>query len=282
MSSNEVWFITGANRGIGAEIVEAALAKGHAVVATARDRTKVLDRFPDAGDRLLAVELDVREARTIADAVDAALAVFGRIDVLVNNAGHGLLGAVEEASDEAVRDVYATNVFGVLNVQRAVLPVLRRQRSGHVVQMSSVGGFVSAPGWGIYASTKFAVEGFSEALADELAPLGIGVTIVEPGYVRTDFLDATSLRTQPATIEDYAQTPAGAMRELAAAVNHAQPGNPVRAAEAIVAAVDGGAAPRRLQLGSDCVAAVEGKARAVLEELDAHRAIAAGVDYAAA
>src|SRR6516165_4468477 len=187
-----VWFITGASRGFGLEITKVALERGDSVVATARNPQSVIDALPDAGARLLAVELDVHRPAQITAAVDAAIAKFGRIDVLINNAGRGLLGAVEEASDAAVRAVYDTNVFGTLNVLRAVLPTMRDQRGGRVINLSSIGGFAGSAGWGIYNSTKFAVEGFSEALAKEVAPLGILVTIVEPGYFRTDFLDGSS------------------------------------------------------------------------------------------
>src|SRR5690242_1710235 len=159
-----VWFITGLSRGFGLEITRAALAAGHQVVATARKAETVREQFPDAGDALLTVPLDVTDPQSIQAAVDAAVERFGRIDVLVNNAGTGLLAAVEESDEAAVRAVFETNVFGPLAVQRAVLPVLRRQHSGHVINISSIVGFATAPGWGIYASTKFAVEGFTQTL----------------------------------------------------------------------------------------------------------------------
>jgi NAD(P)-dependent dehydrogenase (short-subunit alcohol dehydrogenase family) len=227
-----VLFVTGASRGFGAEIVEKALAAGHSVVATARDPRAIAARFPDAGDHLLPVALDVLDEAQAAAAVEAAVQRFGRIDVVVNNAGRGLLSAVEEASDAAARAVFDTNVFGILNVLRAVLPTLRAQRSGRIINLSSIGGFIGSAGWGIYCATKFAVEGFSEALAREVGPLGIDVVIVEPGYFRTDFLDASSLSTQGTVIDDYAET-AGATRQHATDVNHAQPGDPVKAAAAI-------------------------------------------------
>jgi len=216
-----VLFVTGASRGFGAEIVEKALAAGHSVVATARDPRAIAARFPDAGDHLLPVALDVLDEAQAAAAVEAAVQRFGRIDVVVNNAGRGLLSAVEEASDAAARAVFDTNVFGILNVQRAVLPTLRAQRSGRIVNLSSIGGFIGSAGWGIYCATKFAVEGFSEALAREVGPLGIDVVIVEPGYFRTDFLDASSLSTEGTVIDDYAET-AGATRQHAADVNHVE------------------------------------------------------------
>lgn len=253
-----VWFITGASRGFGAELTRSALAAGHQVAATARQPQTVARLFPDNGERLLPVQLDVTSQAQAAAAVDAVASRFGRIDVVVNNAGRGLLAAVEEASDAAVRTIYETNVFGTLNVLRAVLPVLRAQRSGRIVNISSIGGFVGSPGWGIYNSTKFALEGISEALAREVAPLGVTVTIVEPGYFRTDFLDASSLHTEAAVIEDYAET-AGATRTRAANVNHAQPGDPARAAAVIEQIASADRTPLRIQLGRDSFTAIADK-----------------------
>ncbi|WP_329459851.1 oxidoreductase [Streptomyces sp. NBC_01497] len=273
-----VWFVTGASRGFGQEITRAALAAGHQVAATARSADAVRSRFPDAGDALLAVPLDVTDHHSIEEGVAAAVERFGRIDVLVNNAGRGLLAAVEEADDTAVRAVYETNVLGVLAVQRAVLPTLRQQRSGHVINISSVGGFAGGAGWGIYASTKFAVEGFSEALHAELAPLGIHVTIVEPGYFRTDFLDPSSLQTGVHLIDDYAAT-SGAVRDRVADINHAQPGDPVKAARAIVDVAAASDPPLRLQLGTDTLQVVDAKLASVRKEMDAWRGVAVTTDH---
>ena len=175
-----VWFITGASRGLGALIAHAALADGNAVVAAGRNVAAITERLGES-DALLPVALDVTDEAQAKAAVEAALAKFGRIDVLVNNAGFGLLAAVEESSDADVRRMYDTNVFGLLNVTRAVLPVMRAQRSGHVVNMSSIGGYRAGAGFGVYSSTKFAVEGITESLHAELKPLGIHATVVEPG-----------------------------------------------------------------------------------------------------
>ncbi|GAA3828867.1 oxidoreductase [Streptomyces chiangmaiensis] len=273
-----VWFVTGSSRGLGADITRAALAAGHQVVATARSAESVSRQFPDAGDALLAVPLDVTDQSQIEAAVSAAVQRFGRIDVLVNNAGSGLLAAVEEADADAVRAVYATNVFGVLAVQRAVLPVLRRQRSGHVINIGAIAGFVSFAGWGVYASTKFAVEGFTEALHDELAPLGVHVTIVEPGFFRTDFLDPSSLTTGVHVIDDYAAT-SGAMRDAVPGTNHTQPGDPVKGAKAIVEMAAAAEPPLRLQLGSDTVQAFEAKLAGVKKEMEAWRHVAVTTDH---
>jgi NAD(P)-dependent dehydrogenase (short-subunit alcohol dehydrogenase family) len=271
-----VWFITGASRGIGARIAEAALARGDAVVATARDAVALEQRF---GSRpgLLAVALDVTDEPQAARAVGAALERFGRIDILVNNAGYGLLGAVEEASAEEGR-LYDTNVFGLLNVTRAVLPQMRERRSGHVINISSLGGVQSAAGFGVYCSTKFAVEGLTEALHAELAPLGIHATVVEPGYFRTDFLESQSLVTSPRALGDYAGT-AGAVRERAKQISLNQPGDPERLAQAILALVDAPTPPLRLPLGTDTLQAIADKHAFVERETAAWRGVAASTDF---
>lgn len=274
-----VWFITGASRGFGLEIAREALSRGHDVVATARDAAAITAALPDAGDHLLAVPLDVTDEAQAHAAAQAAVERFGRIDVLINNAGRGLLGAVEEASDAEVRAVYETNVFGLLTVTRAVTPVLRAQRSGTVVNISSVGGFVGSAGWGVYASTKFAVEALSEALHAELKPLGVHAMVVEPGYFRTDFLDSSSLHTQQHVIDDYADGPAGQMRIAAGERNHDQPGDPVKAANAIIDVVESEQPPLRLQLGRDTIAAVEAKIAHVQTELAQWRAVAESTDH---
>ena len=274
-----VWFITGASRGFGALIAKEALAAGDAVVATARDPRTVTAQLGEH-DRLLATRLDVTQEDQAHEAVAAALKRFGRIDVLVNNAGYGLLGAVEEASAQEVERLFSTNVFGLLNVTRAVLPTMRRQRAGRVINMSSLGGYVSFPGWGVYCSSKFAVEGLSEALRAELAPLGIKVTVVEPGYFRTDFLDDRSLTTV-APIADYA-TSAGATRALAVERNHAQQGDPAKLAKAMLVLVDAAEPPLRLALGSDAIERVEMKNAAVATELAAWRTLSVSTDFGSA
>jgi NAD(P)-dependent dehydrogenase (short-subunit alcohol dehydrogenase family) len=275
-----VWFITGTSRGFGVEIAREALSRGHRVVATARDADSVRKALPNAGDRLLPVALNVTDEAAARAAVAAATEAFGGIDVLVNNAGRGLLGAVEESSGVEVRAVYETNVFGLLAVTRAVTPVLRAARSGVILNVSSIGAVQAASGWGVYASTKFAVEGLSEALRDELAPLGIKVTIVQPGYFRTDFLESTSLHVAGQEIADYADGPAGAMRRLAlGGLSGAQSGDPAKAATVIVDMVEKGDLPARLPLGPDTVAAITAKLAQVRDELAAWREVAASTDH---
>lgn len=275
----KVWFITGASRGLGALIAEAALADGNAVVAAGRNTAAIIERLGQAPG-LLPVALDVTRPEQAQAAVAAALDAFGRIDVLVNNAGFGLLGAVEESSDADVRRMYDTNVFGLLNVTRAVLPAMRARRAGHVINISSIGGFRSGAGFGVYCSTKFAVEGLTEALHDELAPLGIHATVVEPGYFRTDFLDASSLVVAPGEIADYAAT-SGQVRQKAVHLNHQQPGDPVKLAAAMVELANAAEPPLRLPLGSDTLAAIADKQAYVARETEAWQALARSTDFPA-
>lgn len=272
-----VWFVTGASRGLGAQIVREALSRGHQVIATARDAASVLKAYPEAPDTLLALTADVTSQEQLNAAVEAGVAAFGRIDVVVNNAGYGLVGAVEEVSDKAARELFDVNVFGVLNTLRAVLPVLRAQRSGHVLNISSVGGFATAPAVGLYGASKFALEGISEALHGELAPLGVRVTIVEPGGFRTDFLNGSSLQVEPVSIADYAAG-AGPVREALSTNDGRQAGDPVKAARAMVDITEVPSPPLRLQLGADAVARIEGKLELVRRELDEWRHVALSTD----
>jgi NAD(P)-dependent dehydrogenase (short-subunit alcohol dehydrogenase family) len=268
----KVWFITGASKGFGMELTKAALDAGDTVVATARNPKSLEDAFGKQ-DRLLTLKLDVTSEQQAKEAVDAAVKRFGQIDVLVNNAGRGLVGAVEEVTADEVRSAFAVNVEGTLNVSRAALPSMRARKSGHILNLSSVGGFRAWPGWGIYCATKFMVEGFSEAMQAELEPLGIKVTIVEPGPFRTDFLDDSSLGRAKTTIADYSAT-AGAAREWADSSHNAQPGDPAKAAAAMVKITRVERPPLRLQLGRDCVAAVEAKLEHVKQELEQWRQLA--------
>ncbi|MHB0771493.1 oxidoreductase [Bradyrhizobium sp. 5.13L] len=272
-----VWFITGASRGFGALIAEAALKAGDAVVATARDTSTVTARL-GSHERLLATRLDVTSEAEAHEAAGLAVKRFGRIDILVNNAGYGLLGAIEEASDAETRKLFGTNVFGLLSVTRAVLPHMRRQRSGHVINISSVGGYTGYPGWGVYGATKFAVEGLSEALASEVAPLGIKVTVVEPGFFRTDFLDETSLSRTAQVIDDYHES-VGKTRAHAADVNHAQRGDPRKLAQSFLKLADAKNPPLRLPLGSDTVERIEAKNAFVAKELAEWLAVATSTDF---
>ncbi|MDX4956554.1 oxidoreductase [Delftia acidovorans] len=273
----KTWFITGASRGFGALIAKLALANGDNVVATARNPQAVTERVGSHAN-LLPVALDVTDETQARAAAKAAIERFGKIDVLLNNAGYGMLGAVEEASGDEVEKLYRTNVFGLLAVTRAVLPYMRGQRSGRILNISSIGGYRAGAGFGVYCSTKFAVEGLSEALHAELAPLGIHVTVVEPGYFRTDFLDSTSLTVSPASISDYNST-VGAVRDIALSLNHAQPGDPQRLAQVLVNFADAPNPPVRLPLGSDTVAAIEAKQIADTIILSEWRSVSASTDF---
>lgn len=276
-NNTRVWFITGTSQGFGRELVRAALQRGDSVVATSRQPQAVAAAFPDAGPRLLAASLDLRSEAQIASIVDLALSRFGRIDILINNAGHGLTGAVEEASDKEVLNVYEINVFGLLRVTRAILPHLRKQRSGHIVNLSSIGGLVGLPGWGIYNSTKFAVEGISEAMAVELAPLGIGVTVVEPGPFRTDFLGG-SLAATATVLPDYKET-AGQTRAGNMQRDGKQPGDPALAADAIVKAVTSPKPPLHLLLGKFAYERFNTKLEAFRKEMEAWRETTLNTDF---
>lgn len=272
-----VWMITGTSQGFGLELVRAALQRGDSVIATSRSPDKVAAAFPKASDRLLAILMDLRDMKKVSSAVQAGLTRFGRIDVLVNNAGHALIGAVEEASDAEIANVFETNVFGLLRVTRAVLPHFRERRSGHVVNLSSIGGLVGLPGFGIYNGTKFAVEGLSEAMAAEVAPLGIRVMIVEPGPFRTDFL-GSSLALAGKKLSDYDQT-SGQTRAATTTRHGNQPGDPARAAEAIIKAVTSENPPQHLVLGQFAYDRATAKLESLRKEIEAWREVTLATDF---
>jgi NAD(P)-dependent dehydrogenase (short-subunit alcohol dehydrogenase family) len=278
-TTENVWLITGTSTGLGRALAEAVLARGQRVVATARDVSAVKDFAERAPRQARVARLDVTDPASVRDAVEYAVAEFGQIDVVVNNAGHGLLGALEELSDEQSRAVLETNVFGVLAVTRAVLPHMRARRRGHVVQMSSVGGVIGNPGHALYATSKFALEGMSEALAAEVAPLGIRVTIVEPGPFRTDFAGRSMNFADP--IPDYRDTPAGALRTGFRDQDGAQPNDPARAAAAIIRAVEDDRAPLRLPLGPEAVRRIREKLHRQLADLESWESVSVDTRYPA-
>jgi len=250
--SSAVWLITGSSRGLGRAIAEAALASGARVVATARRPAQLGDLVERFGDRGLALPLDVTDAEQARAVVARTVDAFGRVDVLVNNAGYAEYGAVEELTDEALRAQVDTNLWGVVHLTRAVLPTMRAQRSGHILQISSIGGRRAGPKLGAYHLTKFAIEGFSESLASEVAPLGIRVTIVEPGGFRTDWGGSSMQHAAP--IADY-DASTGAMRRLTAD-GYRPMGDPAKAAAVLVDLVGRAEVPLRLALGSDGLAVV--------------------------
>jgi NAD(P)-dependent dehydrogenase (short-subunit alcohol dehydrogenase family) len=257
--------------------VKIALDRGDSVVATSRQPENVTAQFPHAGERLFATPLNLGDTADIAAVVDRVVARFGAIDVLINNAGHGMLGALEEVSEEEIAKVFELNVFGLLRLTKAVLPIMRKQKGGVVVNLSSVGGLVGLPGWGIYNATKFAVEGLSEALAAEAGPLGIQVMIVEPGPFRTDFLGG-SLAMAQKEMPEY-QATAGQTRQYQQTNHGAQAGDPVRAAQAIVDAVVSGKPPLHLVLGKLAYQRTTAKLEALRKEMDAWREVGLGTDY---
>ena len=272
-----VWFITGCSTGFGRELARLVLARGWRCVATARDASRVADLVPGAEDRALALDLDVANAGQIADAVRAAEARFGGISVLVNNAGYGYQAAIEEGEDAEIRAQFEANVFGLFAVTRAVLPGMRARRRGHVINLSSVAGFVGFPGSGYYAATKHAVEGWSDSLAAEAGPLGIEVTCVEPGPFRTDWA-GRSLRQTPTRLAEYADT-AGARLAATARGSGTQAGDPVRAAEAIIRITEMEHPPRHLVLGAFGIEAVTNKLKATLAEIEAWREVGLATDF---
>ncbi|TRW88027.1 SDR family NAD(P)-dependent oxidoreductase [Mycolicibacterium sp. 018/SC-01/001] len=273
-NTRRTWFITGASSGIGLELAHAAAGRGDNVTAIARSERN-LQRLNDAyADRVVVRAADVADPAALRAAVESTVATFGRIDVVANNAGFGLFGAVEESTDGQARAIFDTNVFGVLNVLRATLPVLRAQGSGHILQGSSYYGQVAHPGVGLLAATKYAVEGLTDALVGELSPLGITVTLVEPGPTATAFLDNLDLAE---TISDYDST----VREVQKSIGELPPSafnSPARVAAAIIEAVDAPAPPLRLATGTHAVSEMRAALRSRLAELDAWEHLSASVD----
>jgi NAD(P)-dependent dehydrogenase (short-subunit alcohol dehydrogenase family) len=277
LPADPVWFITGCSTGFGRELARLVLAKGWRVVATARDAARVADLAAGQEDRLLALALDVTDAAAITAAVAAAEERFGRVDVLVNNAGYGYQSSIEEGEEDEIRAQFDANVFGLFAMTRAVLPGMRARRQGAIVNITSVAGLVGFPSSGYYAASKHAVEGFSDALAAEVAPLGISVTCVEPGPFRTDWA-GRSLRQTESRIADYSETAAARMATTKGYSGN-QPGDPVRAGEAMIAAVTRTAPPRHLVLGKWGYDAVTERLRARVTEIEGLRDEALGADY---
>lgn len=271
-----VWFITGCSTGLGRVLAQELLAAGHRVAASARSPESLAGLDPGDPARFLALRLDVTDPAQVASAVEAAAAHFGRLDVLVNNAGYGVVGALEEVPEPEIRRVFETNVFGLMAVTRAVLPVMRAQGSGVVLNISSIAGFTATPGFGIYNATKFAVEGLSEALALDVAKLGLRVHIIEPGPFRTDFAGRSIVDTPP--MEAYAST-VGATRRYVRDIDGRQKGDPVRAAREMIRLVEEGSPSLRVLLGKVAVDRMKLKLRQVGRELEAGEATALAMDF---
>ncbi|MFM0350453.1 SDR family NAD(P)-dependent oxidoreductase [Paraburkholderia sp. RL17-347-BIC-D] len=275
---SKVWFITGSAGGIGAGIARAALTADDVVVATDLDLERLQEAYAANAAHVLTAQLDIRDAAQAEAALEAALARFGRIDVLVNNAGYGQFGAFEEIEPEAIERQFATNVFGTFNVTRAVLPAMRRQRSGHVINMSSNGGFKGVRGASMYSASKFAIEGFSEALAQEIADFGLKLTIVEPGAFRTDFLDNRSLKRGTHALDDYDDFRAKA-NAVFEARNHNQVGDPDKLGRALVRIANETAPPLRFVAGADALKVVDDKLDYVAREVERWRELSRSSDF---
>ncbi len=275
--SGKVWFITGCSSGFGRALAARVLASGAQLVLTARDPSALADLVHIGPERCLSLALDVRDPEQCRAAVAQAEQRFGRIDVLVNNAGYGYQATVEEAEDAQIRAVFETNVFGVFNVTRAVLPGMRQRRSGSILTIGSIAGLVGFAGSGYYASTKHAIEGWSDALAAELKPLGVKVACIEPGPFRTDFA-ARSLQQTPVRLPEYVAT-AGARLQATRAHSGRQPGDPERAADILLNLVELPEWPRHLILGAGGIDAVVRALTGTLAEIEAWRATSASADF---
>jgi NAD(P)-dependent dehydrogenase (short-subunit alcohol dehydrogenase family) len=277
VTTSRTWFITGASTGFGRILAEEVLKGGGKVIATARKLDKIADLEEEYPGKARAFALDVTDPAQILSIVAQTLTTFGPVDVLVNNAGYGLAGGIEEASEEEFMPVFETNLFGLMRVTRAFLPHFRKQRSGNIINLSSIGGLTGLPGWGYYNASKFAVEGFSEALAAEVGPLGIHVTIVEPGPFRTDFLGRSGVEAKE-RIADYDAT-AGKTRQYFHDQAGKQPGDPLRAVHAIIQAAESPQPPLHLLLGALALQRMRGKLDQWKSEMDAWQSTTIGADF---
>jgi NAD(P)-dependent dehydrogenase (short-subunit alcohol dehydrogenase family) len=275
----KVWFISGASRGFGFEIAKAALASGDRIVAAVRHAPEQVSARLNNAPGLLVVQLDVTNETEVRSGVQQAVDQFGRIDVVVNNAGYGIVTAIEEASDAEAKKLYDTNVFGLLNLTRAVLPFLRRQRSGHIINVSSLFGYDAIPGWALYGSTKFAVEGLSKGLAVELAPFGIYMTAIAPGLFSTDFLSADSYVASAHPIDDYKETAVWHMRQGASQLHGKQPGDPKKLAAVVVKLAHLEKPPVHLPIGEDSVAMYRNNAAKTLAEIAQWKELSFGTGH---
>ncbi len=274
---SKVWFITGCSTGFGRELSKQVLKLGHRVAVTSRNTDDVKDIVSEYPDTAIAIKLDVTRPAEIKTAVEKAMNTFKRIDVLVNNAGIGYFGAIEESEEDEVRRMFEINFFGLANTTKEILPVMRKQRSGHIVNISSIGGLVAFPAVGFYNASKFAVTGYSEALAKETQHLGIKVTVVAPSGFRTDWA-GRSANNSKIVIADYAIT-AGANKDTIRGYSGNQPGDPVKAAEAIIKAVESDNPPLRLLLGVGALKGARNKIAELQKDYDAWEATTIGADF---
>jgi NAD(P)-dependent dehydrogenase (short-subunit alcohol dehydrogenase family) len=279
MGNNKVWFITGASKGLGLELTKKLLKEGFKVAATSRSEASLIAVLGSSSESFLPLEMDLVDEKSVKNAIDKTVNHFKTIDVLVNNAGYGLLGALEELTDAEARKNFEVNVFGLLNVIRNTMPILRANQSGHIFNISSVGGYYGEfPGWGIYCSTKFAVAGLTESLAAEIKPFGVHATIVYPGYFRTDFLKDSSLLLPENPIAEYKE-----VRQSQSAhkedINENQPGDPVKLAEALIKASEDQNPPLHLFLGEDAFNMANQKIASVQAELEQWKSVSVGTNF---
>jgi NAD(P)-dependent dehydrogenase (short-subunit alcohol dehydrogenase family) len=274
---SKVWLITGCSTGFGRELATNALEAGHKVVVTARNPKDIQDIVLKFADASIAVTLDVTNPEDIKSSVQQSMEKFGRIDVLVNNAGIGYFGAIEESEEDEVRRMFEINFFGLANMTKEVLPIMRKQKSGHIVNIASIGGLVSFPAVGFYNATKYAVDGLSESLAKETKPLGIKVTVIAPSGFRTDWA-GRSANNSKTVIEDYATT-AGQNKNNIRGDSGNQPGDPVRAAKAIIKAVESENPPMRLLLGAAALKGARNKLNELKKDFDAWEETTVGADF---
>jgi NAD(P)-dependent dehydrogenase (short-subunit alcohol dehydrogenase family) len=278
MTNNlRVWLITGSSSGFGRSLAEAVLKHGDRVIATARKPEQLNDLVTQYPDTIKAIRLDVTQPQNVREAVATAIKTFGSIDVLVNNAGYGLIGALEEVSDEQIRRNFDTNLFGAIHLMRAVLPIMRQQQSGHIINMSAIAGFSNELGFSIYGGAKFALEGVSEAVYGEVRPLGIKVTIVEPGPFRTDFI-GRSLDRAEHSMEAYQET-VGMFLQFLGKIEGSQPGDPDKAAQVLIQIVNAENPPLRLVLGKYAYSKFREKIKFLTQELNEWEAIATSTDF---
>lgn len=278
MNNKKKWFVTGASKGLGLALVKKLLINGYQVVATSRSIEKLANEIGNSDD-FLPVEMDLADESSVSKSIAQAVKTFGRIDVIVNNAGYGQLGTIEELTDRESRENFDVNVFGLLNVMRSVLPNLRQQKSGHIINISSIVGFLGTfPGWGIYNATKFAVAGLTEAFSAEATSLGIKASIVYPGYFRTNFLEQDSLRLAQQPVDDYKEA-----RDLENAhlnqIKGTQPGDPEKAAAAIISLAENENPPLHFFMGSDAFGLAGNKIQALQKDLGENEALSKSTDY---
>lgn len=279
MDTKKVWFVTGASKGLGLTLVKRLMAEGHFVTATSRNIAELQEEVSEENETFLPLEVDLVNENSVEAAVAKTVEKFGKLDVVVNNAGYGQLGTLEEITDLESRQNFDINVFGSLNIIRKTMPYLRRQKSGFIINIASIGGLTGEfAGWGIYCATKFAVVGFTEALAAEVNELGVNATVVYPGYFRTDFLTGGSLRTPKTEIEEYTTA-----RKLQTAhekdINGNQPGDPEKAAFALIELVSMKNPPIHLVLGSDAFSIAGDKLNALQNEISEFKKLSTSTDY---